>query len=418
MSSGDGYKARRAEPIVSQALGYARIVVINGPRQAGKTTLARSMCLDRGGTFVSLDIEANRRAAVEDPTGFLVQPAPLFIDEAQRAGDPLLLSMKAAVDEDPRPGRFLITGSSKFLTVPTLSESLAGRVDIVDLWPLSQGEIEGTRERFIDRLFEDPTGLRHSRPGEIPRQEYFERICRGGFPAVLDLSAADRRRWFTNYARTVTLREVLNVARPRRAEELPALLRLLAARTAQELNVSALATALEMPRSTLTDYLPLLETVYSFHRLPAWSRNLTSKVVRHPKIHLTDSGLAAHLLGVDAQALMKPTSSATGPLLETFVAGEIARQLTWGSTDARLHHFRDRDGAEVDCVLESSDGRVAAVQVTASASVPSRSLRGLKLLRDKLGSAFVHGVILYTGAMPLPFGDRITALPLAAVWRA
>ncbi len=391
-------------------------MLVNGARQAGKTTLARRVAETARGRYVTMDNPATLRAARFDPAGFLEGRGLLVIDEFQKAGETLLLALKEEVDRLPSPGRFLLTGSTRFLTVPRLSDSLAGRVDILDLWPLSQGEIRGERETFPDLLFGPVGRLRSLRPEPLSRRETFETVCRGGFPEALRRSPAGRAGWFASYVDTVTQRDVPEIARIRQARDLKRALRLLAAQTAGELNVASLARDLRMPRTTLDGYLPLLETVYLFFQVPAWSRNLSAKVARHPKVHLLDAGLAAHLLGVDPAGLSRPASPAAGRLLETFVAGELARQRTWAGQPFELHHFRDRDGKEVDSILEAPDGRVAGVEVKAARSLGESDARTLAWMRDRLGSDFIQGVVLYTGEEVLPLGDRITALPLAALW--
>lgn len=412
-----GMRARHVAARLDAALASARVVVLGGPRQAGKSTLGRAH-VARNGTYTSLDQDRFLAPALADPEGFVTGFAePLVIDEVQRGGDALVRAVKVAVDEDPRAGRFLLTGSTRFLTVPTLSESLAGRARLIDLWPFSQGELRATPERFLDRLLSGPAALRDGAAEALERRDLFALVCRGGFPEVQRIEhSRDRDEWFDSYARTVTQRDVRDLTAARRLDELPRLLRLLAARTAQELVVAHLAADLALPRQTLHDYLPLLETVYLVQRLPAWSRNLTAKVSRHPKLHVTDTGLAASLLGVGADALSAPTATAAGPLLETFVVNELIKQRTWAETRAELHHFRDRGGQEVDVVVEARDGRVAGVEVKAARSVRQQDFRGLALLRDRLGDSFVQGVVLHIGDHPLSFGDRLTALPVSALW--
>lgn len=410
--------ARNAQRQVEEALDESRVVALLGARQVGKTTLARRVAEARGGTYLSLDVESSLASARRDPATFLEASPPLVIDEFQRAGDALLRAVKIRVDADPTPGRFLLTGSTRYLTIPTLSESLAGRVEIVDLWPLSQGEMRGVRDRFVDRLFGSTDTLRRAPAEGLDRAAYLRLVAAGGFPALRSAAAAARRRWHGSYVRTVTQRDVEDFSRAQRLDELPRLLRLLSARTAQELNVSAVASDVVMPRSTLAGYLALLENVYLVYRVPAWSRNATTKVIRHPKLYLTDTGLACSLLGTGPEALAQLDCRSTGPLVETFVAGEIARQATWCETALALGHFRDRDGAEVDLVLEAHDGRVAGVEVKAATTVHEGDFRGLDLLRRKLGERFVNGVVLHLGKEQLPFGDRRTALPLSALWAA
>jgi predicted AAA+ superfamily ATPase len=243
-------------------------------------------------------------------------------------------------------------------------------------------------------------------------------LVAGGFPTAHARPDRARDRWYDAYLRTLTQRDVREFSRAQELEALPRLLRLLAARTAQEFNAADVARDLQMARTTLPTYVALLETVYLVYRLPAWSTNLSKKAIRHPKLHFVDAGLAAHLLGMGADALCRPDGIAAGPLLESFVAGELARQRTWASAPIDLLHFRDRDGAEVDLVLESRDGRIAGVEVKCSATVTARDFRGLDLLHDRLGARFAHGVVLHLGDRTVPFGDRRTALPLAALWEA
>lgn len=399
-------------------MSESRVVALLGARQTGKTTLGREVARSRGGTYATLDDEGTREAVARDPIGFLDAPTPLVIDEFQRAGDSLLRAVKRRVDDVATPGQFLLTGSTRYTTMPNLSESLAGRVEIVDLWPLSQGEINGTSDRLLDRLFGSTESLRRLRPDVLSRAQAFERVTAGGYPSAYRRPERTRRRWYDAYLRTLTQRDVREFSRAQELDALPRLLRLLAARTAQEFNAADVARDLDMARTTLPTYLALLETIYLVYRLPAWSMNLTKKAVKHPKLHFVDAGLAAHLLGVGAEALASPTSNAAGPVLETFVAGELARQLTWAETSADLLHFRDRDGAEVDFVVEARDGRIAGVEVKCSSTVTARDFRGLDLLHDRLGDRFTNGVVLHLGDRALPFGDRRTALPLAALWQA
>lgn len=407
---------RHISPLLQEVLDTFRVGMVNGPRQCGKTTLARQVCDDRNGRFYSLDDPATLLSARQDPTSFAEQPGLVVIDEIQRAGDPLLLAIKAAVDTDDRRGQFLLTGSSRFLTVPTLSESLAGRIGIVDMWPLSSGEIVRRQETFVDLVLTRPTAIRDLAPEVLTRSEYFERATAGGFPEAFALPQRLRGHWFDSYVRTLLERDVADLAGVRRIDEIRRLTRILAARTAQELNLARAADDAGIDRHTADTYRALLQTVYFFTELPSWSRNLTAKVSRRAKVHIADSGLAAHLLGADVDSLARPASPASGPVLETFVLGEIRKISTWSRTRVELFHFRDRGGSEVDLVLEASDGRVCGIEIKASRSVGTKDTAGLALLRDRLGADFVQGVLLYTGDRVLGLGDRLTAIPISALW--
>ncbi|MGQ0465083.1 MAG: ATP-binding protein [Sporichthyaceae bacterium] len=394
--------------------------MVHGARQVGKSTLALQLADRIGATVATLDDEDARRAAENDPASFLAALGrPLVIDEVQRVGEPLVLAVKAAVDGDRRRGQFILTGSTNFLTVPTISESLAGRADFLTLWPLSQGELHGGVDGFVDRAFAGVGGLLAHSGVVIERDEYLERLCLGGYPDVLTIGERGRRRWFENYVATVLAREIETAGDIRRSDALAAMVRYFAATTAGELVLTTAAERLGIARATAAEYLPWLETAFIVHHLPAWSRNLTAKVVKRPKIHMVDTGVAANLLGRRPEGLRHPTEPATGPLFETFVVNEIAKQLTWSDTFARIYHFRDRDGTEVDAVLEADDGRVVAVETKATSTPRPEDFRGLAKLRDavdRCGDRFVAGVLLHTGARRLQFGERLLALPAADVW--
>lgn len=408
---------RHAEAVVTRAFATFRVVVLNGARQVGKTTLMRQCAADYGAEVVSLDDPVDLAAAVADPVGFVTGfGLPLAIDEAQRGGDPLVLAVKLCVDRDSAPGRFLLTGSSRFVTVPGLTESLAGRAHVVDLWPLSQGELGGVRETFLTAIFDGPDAVRALRPVDWSRADYAEALCRGGFPEAVRLDPDQRQEWLASYVRLLALRDVAQLARIRGIDDLPRLIRMLAARTAAELNVAGLAADAGMAADTVRSYLDLLETAYLHHRVPAWSRNLTTKHKRRPKTYFTDSGLAAHLLGAEPAALARPTSAHLGTLLETFVVGELARARTWSGVDVGLHHYRDRNGVEIDLVLERRDGRIAAIEVKAATDAGPGDAHRLAWLRDRLGIEFALGVVLHTGSRSRVLGDRLLALPISTLW--
>jgi uncharacterized protein len=412
-------RRRRLASVIVEALGAFRVVVITGPRQSGKTTLVRHV-LGGGGTLVRLDDEATLQAARTDPASIArFGVTPRAFDEVQRAGDPLVRAIKATVDDDPTPGQFLLDGSADFLTVPTISESLAGRAAFFELWPFTQGELGSGADRFVDFAFSEPDMFRGGPASRLAIVDYLERIVVGGYPEALRLDRRARRTWFTNYVRTVTQRDITELTGARRAEQLPKLLRLLAARTANELVLTQIhADAGFASRITTDDYVGFLTMTYLVCTVPAWSTNVTSKVKRHPKIHVCDSGLASHLLGKDVDALLRPDDQSRGPLVESFTVNELRRQLTWSDTSAALRHYRDRDGTEVDIILEHSDGRVVGIEVKAAATVEAKDFKALSLLRNRLGDEFVHGYILYCGDRPLPFGERLTAVPLSMLWTA
>lgn len=406
--------ARSLTPRLRESLGDAPVTLLVGPRQAGKSTLAQQlveeMHLD---AYLTLDDGVTLAAAASDPDGFVAGlPRSVAIDEVQRA-PALLPAIKASVDRDRRPGRFLLTGSANVLLLPRVSESLAGRLEAHTLWPFSQGEIDQRESAFLERLFAG--GSREPTAGADDPTSLLERIVRGGFPPAVERTGRRRDAWLGSYVETVVQREVRDIANVDRLALLPRLVGLLAARTAGLLNVAELARSAGIPLTTLQRYLVLLEHVFLLVRIPAWHANLGKRLVRSPKAHLVDSGVAAHALGVSADRLAQDPSL-LGPLLESFVGMELVKQSSWAERSVRVHHFRTSAGREVDFVLEDRSGRVAAVEVKAGATVGPRDVAGLRLLADALGDRFVRGVVLYGGPAAVPFGERLAAWPIDVLW--
>lgn len=410
---------RHAEDDLRRRMRSARAVVVNGPRQAGKSALLRRVAGSHGDdAYLSLDDRTQLRTARVDPVGFLVdRPRPLFVDEFQRGGDGLLLAAKAILDRSDERGQMVLAGSTRFLTEPRLSESLAGRVRFLDLWPLSQGEIHDGDDGLLDALLLDVDAVRSRRPERLPRAQVAARIATGGLPeAVLTEDERDRREFFEAYVRTVTQRDVPDLAAIRQPAELDQLWRLLAARTSGELVPASLARAAGLADTSVRRYLPLLESVFAFHRLTPFTANLSTRASGRTKAHLLDSGLATHLMRETTSRLAEVTNPAFGPLLETFVVNEIARQRTWSTQVVDLHHLRVHGGAEVDLVAIGDGGRVAGIEVKATASPGPDDARGLRWLADRVGDRWVQGVVACLVDRPQPLGADITAVPVAAVW--
>lgn len=399
-------------------------MVVNGPRQSGKSELLRLLHDQLGGTLLTLDQPQYLRAARTDPTGFVADRSrPLMIDEVQRGGDPLVLALKVVLDSSQERGQVLLAGSTRFLTEPRLSESLAGRVRFVDLWPFSQGEIDelGPRgDRLLDRLVGPASQLWDTSVGldGLSRRATYDRVCVGGFPeAVLADTARDRAEFFADYVRTVSQRDITELGRVAQRIELPSVLRLLAERTATTLNAATLAQAVGTSQESMRRYLPLVETVFLTYLLPAFAPTSAARTRRRPKIHMTDTGLAAALLGATPDRLLDPASAGpVGQLLETFVVMELVKQMTWAEEQTRLSHYRDADQREVDVVIETPDGRVAGVEVKAAIDVDNRDFRHLAYLRDRMGDRFTNGVVLHCGREPAHWGDRLVSLPVSALW--
>ena len=405
---------RHAQAAVSEALADTRVVLVNGARQAGKSTLTRLATSDVPGTIVRLlDDPATLRAAQDDTTGFVEHDGLMVIDEIQLVPE-LLRPIKVKVDLDPKPGQFLLTGSSRILALRTLPDALPGRMEIIELWPFSQGEMTGGPDRFVDAAFRRGPRVNHS--SDLRRKDYLERVVIGGFPEAVRRTARRRAAFFDSYLTTLIERDVLELANIERRGDLLKLLALLAGRAGQLVVPGTLAGQSGIPRTTLVRYLELLASVFLIKSVPAWASNLTQRAVGTPKLAFVDTGVACHLIGQDAVRLGEP-GGAAGPMMENFVVMELARQLTWSEERGTLYHYRTKDGSEVDAVIETPDGRVIGVEVKAGATVRTEDLTGLRGLANALGERFLAGYVLYTGQQTLPFGDKIRAVPLDALWR-
>jgi uncharacterized protein len=407
--------ARNLTPSILAALGDTPVVFVAGARQSGKTTLVRELA---GGVhparYLTLDDLAVLAAARRDPEGFLAGlVGPVVLDEVQRVPE-LLLAIKAEVDRRRVPGRFLLTGSANFLALPKVADSLVGRMEVCTLWPFSQGELAGYREVFLDRMFSDR--ISEVAVPATSRTELVRRILCGGFPEIQGRVRAERRAaWFRAYLTTLVQRDVRDLAAIEGLAQLPQLLALVAARTGSTTNLADLSRTAALPQTTLKRYLALIEALFLVHRVPAWSTNLTSRQVKAPKLYLVDSGLAAHLLGLD-EVRLEADTGLFGGLLESFVVGELSRQVTWSPLHPRLHHFRTHEGREVDMVLEDVHGRLLGIEVKATASPTARDVAGLKALAELAGDRFVRGILLYTGRESVPLARNIHAMPVSTLW--
>jgi len=404
---------RFAQPRLVQALSDSPVVLIHGARQSGKTTLAQLVGKKLGFTYFSFDDDVTRAAADADPVGFVGDlPARATLDEVQRV-PALFTALKTAVDRDRTPGRFLLTGSANVLLVPRLADSLAGRMEILRLFPLAQAELEGRPSRFLEALFDRAFKVRRfDRLGPALAR----RIVAGGYPAALARANVHRQRvWYANYIEALVQRDVRNLARVASVDALARLLSLAATQTSRLLNVSNLASPFQLSRLTIGTYVSLLERLFLLEVLPAWHSNRLTRLVKTPKLHMGDTGIACALLGLQAEGLWHDREM-LGQLLETFVYQELRRQTSWCDDDFRFHHFRDRDGVEVDLVLERGGHEVVGIEVKAAATVKASDFAGLRKLATAAAKRFVAGVVLYDGEASATFGGGLYAMPLRALW--
>jgi len=409
---------RHIEAALLSRLKSAPVVLLQGARQTGKSTLAKSLTQKKfKATYLTLDDAANLSSASIEPQDFIVSlPVPAVIDEVQLAPE-IFRAIKLVVDQNRQPGMFLLTGSADVLLLPRISESLAGRMQIVPLWPLSQGEIEGRRGRFLDRIItgdltqgtienvDSKASLRH-------------RIIRGGYPEpVKTTSASARREWFGAYVTTIIQRDVREIAALEKLRSMPNLLSTLAYRAGGLLNASDVAGGVGLPLTTTIRYLAVLEAIFLLVLLPAWTFKPSKSLLKSKKIYLADTGLLSHLVNATEETASMPGFANAGALLENFCLMELMKQASWHASPIDIFHFRTDKGVEVDFVLEDrASGKVIGIEVKSASVVRQENLVGLNYLERLCGERFLRGIVLHTGDRIYPLGNNKWAIPVSGLW--
>lgn len=394
-----------------EALSDTPVVLIVGPRRAGKTTLVRKMGA-AGRTYITLDDQTVLEAAQSDPAGFVRGLDRAIIDEIQRAPD-LLLAIKKTVDEDDRPGRFLLTGSANVLTLPRVADSLAGRMETIRLLPLARAEIGGRTPTFLRRLFAGKlTGEREAVIGD----DLVQLALIGGFPEAISRESERRRQdWARAYLTSILTRDLRDIADIEKLTELPKFVRLLAEHSGQLVNYSQFGSSINVSHKTGQRYVALLEQVFLVSTLQPWYTNALKRIAKTPKLHFLDSGLLATARGLSFDRV-KANRDVFGALLESFVFSEVLKLMT--ASDLRLtpYHFRDQQMHEVDIVLERDDGKIVGIEVKAAATVKANDFAGLRTLAAACKDRFAYGVVLFDSNDLVPFGDKLAAAPLSSLW--
>jgi uncharacterized protein len=402
---------RFSAELVATALKDTPVVMVTGPRQCGKTTLVRDLVASNR-EFITMDDDTVLAAARNDPTGLVRALDRTTIDEVQRVPD-LLRAIKKAVDDDRRAGRFLLTGSANILTLPQISESLAGRMEIVGLLPLSRAEVLGKKPNFLRAAFDGKLG----KPGElIIGDDLVEAVLIGGYPEMLRRKDPKRRQaWARDYIRAIVQRDVREIAEVERLDQMPRLLQVLAHHSGSLTNFTQMGAQVGFDDKTTKKYVAILEQLFLVRKLEPWFQNQLKRLVKTPKLHFLDSGLLGTLLGSSAERIAKDRSS-FGPLLETFVFSEVLKQASWFGESCALYHYRDKDQDEVDLVIEAGSGALVGIEVKASATVNAGDFKGIRKLADACGDKLKLGVVLYDGEKPVHFGDRLVAAPISCLW--
>lgn len=401
---------RYAESLLTTALGDTPVVMVTGPRQCGKTTLVREFVRGKR-EFLTLDDDTTLAAAHADPTGFIRDLGTVTIDEIQRAPD-LLRAIKKSVDEQRQPGRFLLTGSANLLTVPQVADSLAGRMEIVNLLPLARAEIHAQKPSFLKAAFEG----KPCKPGKLLfGRDLVETVLVGGYPEMLRRSRIDRRQaWARDYIRAIVQRDVKDIAEIEKLEQMPRLLQILAQYSGQLTNFTQIGGQIGFDNKTTSKYVGILEQVFLVRRIEPWFRNELSRLIKTPKLHFLDSGLLATLTGATPERIAKDRGS-FGALLETFVFSEVLKHVSWAGNRHTLYHYRDKDQDEVDIIVQDETGALVGIEIKASASVGDGDFKGLRKLAKACGKDFRLGLVLFDGDKSVPFGDCLFAAPLSCL---
>lgn len=406
---------RFSESNLRAALNDTPVVLVHGSRQCGKTTLADEVGRQLGYHYVSFDDDNQLQAARTDPMGFIQSlPEKVILDEIQRTPE-LFLAIKASVDKNRKPGRFLLTGSANVLLLPKLADSLAGRMEIIRLRPLAQCEISGQLPDFLNRLFKGDFGIATNK-GNFHRlgESLAQILCTGGYPPAIARNNTRRRdAWYREYITTLIQRDVQDIARIQNLDILPKLLALAASQTARLFVAAELGAPFSLSRPTIKEYLTLLEQIFLIEQLQPWHSNRLSRLIKTPKLHFGDTGLACSLLGIDSKSLWED-KALLGQLLETFIYQELRKQADWYDRGLNFYHFRNKDKVEVDIVIEQGR-QIAGIEIKASATVRAEDFKGLNKLKDACGNQFAAGVVFYDGESILPFGDKLFAIPVSAL---
>jgi predicted AAA+ superfamily ATPase len=404
---------RNIKENIEKALNRSPVVLLTGPRQAGKTVLMKEITEEKGYAYVSLDQIQTLMLARDNPVGFINNiKKPVIIDEVQRAPE-LFLAIKNNVDENRVAGQFALTGSANPLLIPKLGDSLAGRMEIFYLYPFSQGELLGRKEQLIDRLF--ARQIYEITPEKTTQIEIYDRMIKGGFPLVQSTDEEGRGAWFAGYVTTLVERDVKDLSNITDLVDFPKLLNIIAARTSGLLNFADFGRESSLVTMTLRRYMTLLQTLYFIQLNNPWFSNLGLRFVKAPKVYFTDTGLLSYVLDVALQRLTND-QNLSGKIFENFVVSELRKQATWNKSRVTMYHFRDHAGAEVDVVLENPQGNIVALEIKNTETVTPRDFKALKLLKEKMGEKFIIGVVVYQGSEIVPSGDNLFAMPVTALW--
>lgn len=403
---------RNIEERLQEALTRSPIVFIKGPRQSGKTTLIKML---KGYHFVTFDNIRTLQLALADPMGFIEDlPKPVIIDEVQRAPD-LFLAIKYDIDNNRIPGRYILTGSADPMLMPKIEDSLVGRIEVLTLLPLSQGELQGIKETFIDKIWSDESLLKLNCQ-KMDKKQLYQNMINGGFPSVQNVSIDSRNQWFHDYISIIIQKDLIDLAVIEHLQDMPQILGFCAARAGSLLNISELSRDCRIPVTTLNRYLILLETLFIIKFQQAWHINLGKRLMKSPKSYFVDSGLLSWIRMMTIDKMMHDFTHEKGHVVENFVVNELSKQMTWDNNFLKMYHFRSVTQQEVDIILERRDGKIVCIEVKSNANVGIADIKGMKFLKESVPHLWHRGIVLYCGDEVMTLTDGIIALPITALW--
>ncbi len=406
---------RYLESKIHKSLKFSPATLILGSRQCGKTTLVQSIRDQNAFRYLSFDDLSLLQSARTDPSQFFkFNPPPLILDEVQRTPE-LFLPMKLTIDSNRKPSMFLLTGSANPLMLPNLGDSLAGRMVIQHLWPLSQGELMNHKENFLQAIFADDLPFLDMPP--LLNEELFQKIRVGGFPTMQTLADNESRSlWCNSYLQTILDKDVRDLAQIEKLHELPHLLELLATRPGDLLNYATLANACNIPRSTLTRYFQYMQTLFTIHLLRPWLANRGKRLIKSPKVYFNDTGILCHLLHLSSSNTNVP-GELLGKLIENFIVVELQKQLSYSELQYDLYFYRDHIGNEIDLVIEGPQKQIVAIEIKSTSTIKTDFFKTISSFAKDIGPRFKRGIVLYTGDKALSFGPNLIALPIQSLWQ-
>ena len=407
---------RNIKSRVEAALKRSPVVLLTGARQSGKTVLVESIAQEKNYNYFTMDDIPTYLSAKNDPVGFIANiEKPVVIDEVQRVPE-LFLAIKRDVDKNRVAGNYLLTGSTNPILIPQVADALTGRIETISLLPLSQGELLGIKEQFIDTIFsgKNPSNI-PSIKESLSRDELYKKILIGGFPVMQNLNEKDRKVWINEYIKNIVQKDAQDIAQISEPADLYTLVYSMANRASGLLNIADISRTISVPQATLQRYSSLLEALYMIYLQRSWHMDSEKQFIKAKKAYLVDSGFLSNLLKLNMERAIE-YSSLMGNVIENFVVMELLKQLGWSETEAELYHFRTTGNIEVDVVIQDEYKNIVGIEIKGSSTVSYNDFKGLEYLQNLTQDKFIKGIVLYLGDKVIPFGKNLIACPISILW--